>query len=125
MTTESLDSKAKLSIKTLKHLSAANLLHIFKPSNKLKSVSMLINSKPYIKRALKLTVSKDNVQTQCIISQKLKCAICNKSLLNFTNLSNISKMGQKIMMDGTIADRYSNKKIKIGTNLILKYQLET
>lgn len=125
MTTESLDSKVKLNVKTLRHLSAPGLHHMFKPSNKLKAVSMLIDSKPYLERALKLMASKNDVRAQCIISQKLKCAICDKWLLEFTNLSNISKMGQKIMMDNTIIDRHFNKKIKIGTSLILKYPRET
>jgi retron-type reverse transcriptase len=123
MTTRSLDSNAKLSVKTLRHLSAPNLFQMFKPSNKLKSLSMLIDSKPYIERALKLTAFKGNIREQCIISQKLKCAICHKPLLEFNDLSNISKMGQKIMMNDTITDGNSSDK-RIGTSLTLRYQGE-
>jgi hypothetical protein len=53
MTVGSLNSKTKLSVKTMRHLSAPNLFQMFKPSNKLKSVSMWIDSKSYIERALK------------------------------------------------------------------------
>ena len=84
---------------------------------------MLIDSKPYIERALKLIASKGNIRAQCIISQKLKCAICHKPLLEFNNLSNMSKMGQKIMMDDAITGGNSSDK-RIGTSLTLKYQGE-
>lgn len=120
MTVGSLNSKTKLSVKTIRHLSAPNLFQMFKPSNKLKSVSMLIDSKPYIERALKLTASKDNVRAQLIVSQKLKCAICQKPLLESNNLSNISKINQDIMMDDIIEIENSN--MSIGTSLTFRYQ---
>jgi Group II intron, maturase-specific domain/Reverse transcriptase (RNA-dependent DNA polymerase) len=95
MAVRSLNSKAKLRVETMRHSSAPDFPQMFKPSNKLKSVSMLIDSKPYIERALRLAVSKDDVRAQSTVSQKLKCAICQKSLLEFNDLSNISKDGSR------------------------------
>jgi len=45
--------------------------------NKLKAMSMLINPKPYIKRAFRLAAEKKNIR-----SQSLKRAICHKPLLD-------------------------------------------
>lgn len=56
------DSKTKLSILALQHLSVPGLFSMFKPSNKLKSMSMLIDPKPYIKRALRLKNFKYDVR---------------------------------------------------------------
>ena len=119
MTTGSLNSKAKLRVKTMRHLSAPELFFMFKPSNELKTLSMLIDSKPYKERALRLTAAKNDVRAQCIISQKLKCAICLDSLLDFNDLSNISQMSQNILMVDTIELGNSNE--SIGTNLRLEY----
>lgn len=79
----------------------------------------MIDSKPYLERALRLATLKNDVRAQCTVSQKFKCVICHKPLLEFNDLSNVSKMGQDIMIDDTIEVESSN--MSIGTNLILKY----
>jgi retron-type reverse transcriptase len=118
----SLISKTKLRVKTLRRLSEPNPFQMFKPANKLKSASMWIDSKPYIERALQLTIPTNDAREQCTVSQKLKCAICQKSLIEFNDLSNISKMSQYIMMDDAIEVGRSN--MSIGTSLTLRYQGE-
>jgi hypothetical protein len=117
MTVKSLSSKTKWSVKTMRHLSVPDLFFMFKPSNKLKTVSMLIDSNPYTERALKLKAANNSVRAQCVITQSLKCAICLKPLLEFNDLSNIS---QEIMVDDTVEIGNSIK--SIGTNLTLRYQ---
>jgi hypothetical protein len=119
MTTGAQNSKTKLRVKTMRHLSVPELFFMFKPSNRLKTLSMLIDAKSYNERALRLKAAKNDVLAQCIISQKFTCAICLNPLLDFNDLSNISKMGQDIIMDDTI--ELSSSSESIGTNLILKY----
>jgi hypothetical protein len=119
MTTGSLYSKTRLRVKAMRHLSVPDPFYMFKPSNKLKTLSMLIDAKPYKERALRLIAAKNDVRAQCIMSQKLRCAICFNPLLDFNDLSNMSQMGQDITMDDTIKLGNSNK--SIGTNVTLKY----
>lgn len=85
----------------------------------MKTLSMLIDAKSYNERALRLKAAINDVLAQCIISQKFTCAICLNPLLDFNDLSNISKMGQDIIMDDTI--ELSSSSESIGTNLTLKY----
>lgn len=120
MTAKSLSSKRRLSVKTMRHLSAPDFFYMFKPSNKLKSTSMLIDSKPYIERALRLKASKSDVRAQCLISQNFNCALCRKPLLEFNDLSSISKMNQDIISSDTI--EFRNLNINIGSSSIFRYQ---
>jgi hypothetical protein len=89
-----------ISVKLLRDISVPEMLQKVKPTNTLKSMSMYINPEPYVKRALKLKAGEargeDRAQAQCIISQKLECAICKKPLMDFNDLASLSIKGESI-----------------------------
>lgn len=120
MTVGSLDSNATLSVKSLRDLSAPGLFFMHKPDNKLKTMSMLINPEPYIRRALRLTAEKENIRSQIRISQNLNCAICQKPLLSFNKLSNLSNFGHKVTSIDSISDN-NNFKTEITNSLDIEY----
>lgn len=88
----------QVSVKSLRDLSVPEMLQMVKPTNTLKSMSMYINPEPYVKRALKLKAgqTRGDDRAQCIISQKLECAICKKPLMDFNDLASLSIKGEII-----------------------------
>jgi|GEM_PF-2638474 len=120
MTTKAKDSLKTLSVKRLRDLSAPAMFFMHKPSNELKTMSMLINPEPYIERALRLTAEKEDTKAKLITSQNLTCAICNKPLLEFNNLSLLSNLGQETVHQDQIADNTDNN-MSISTSLLVKY----
>lgn len=122
MTVKASDSNTTLSVKSFRELSAPAQLFMFKPDNKLKEMSMLINPEPYILRALRITANKQDVRSTIILGQNLTCSICNKPLLNLNDLSLLSKSHEGIITSDSVPDYHDDEReFTLSTNLLIKH----
>jgi hypothetical protein len=81
---------------------------------------MLINPEPYINRALRITALKQDSRSQVMLKQKLICAMCEKPILDFYNLSNLSRLNERISLIDAVGSP-STEYYEITTSLLVKY----
>jgi hypothetical protein len=113
-------SNAILDMKNLRDLAAPSPMFMIKPDNGLRELSMLINPKPYINRALRITALKQDSRSQVMLKQKLICAMCEKPILDFNNLSNLSRLNERISLIDAVGSS-STESSEITTSLLVKY----
>jgi hypothetical protein len=123
MRVNSANSNSVLSVKSLRELSAPEMLFMHKPDNKLRNLSMFIDNIPYIKRALRISSAKNSLRAKTMISQNLNCAICEKTLLNLESMNALAKLNEEIIISDTIDDFNGGNinSLEITNSFLAKY----
>jgi hypothetical protein len=93
-------------IKKLRNLSTFNVFPKNISSEFFDTLSMYINPQFYIMWVLRRIDFKRNILTHCMFLQEFKCVFCQKSLFDFDQFSNFSKLGQEFIF----LDSITNKK---------------
>jgi ribosomal protein S18 len=91
-------SKARLEMKNLRNLAAYVPLSGLNTEKDIRELSMFINTEPYIKRVLNFTALKKDSRSQVLLKKNLICALCEKTILDFKNLYNLSRFNEKISL---------------------------
>lgn len=111
MTITNPEKKTKLEVKRLAELNAPIPFMMIKPSDEIVNNSFYTNQESYIKRALLIGQIKDDLRSKLLITQKMKCGICNRKLISFNNILT--------WLQDNIMNQWQNSFTTQNSNLVL------